>query len=108
MGRTYFACERTYMASIRTNAIFAGLSLLLIANNQQIPAMIILALCIGINILTTYNFYYSSLGSNSKHFTSIRERATQILSPMLYSFLLNVVLGLVFYVSVHNWIQGNK
>ena len=97
--RTYFACERTYMASIRTNAIFAGLSLLLIDNNQQVPATVIVILCILINVFTTWNFYRSSLGSNSEHFTSIKERATQVMSPMLYSALLIVVLILILYVA---------
>eukprot|EP01083_Nonionella_stella_P138256 420750_1 len=37
--RTYLACERTFLASIRTNSIFAGLSLLLTTNDQEISSM---------------------------------------------------------------------
>merc|ERR1712129_43419 len=98
--RTYYACERTYMASIRTNAIFSGMSLLLIQNHQRIPAMKILALCIAINMFTTYNFLHSSLGSNFSHFDNMRDRTKQILSPILYSMLLNVVLAVFFYVAL--------
>ena len=49
--RTNFANDRTFLASIRTNAIFAGLSLLLVKNNYPLPAIIILLLSIGANII---------------------------------------------------------
>ena len=40
--RTNLANDRTFLASIRTNAIFAGLSLILIKLKKYIPAIIIL------------------------------------------------------------------
>ena len=105
--RTYLACERTYMASIRTNAIFAGLSLLLITHHdRQVSAMIILAMCVLINVFTTWNFYRSSLGANSHHFDSMTERVAQVLSPMLYSLLLNVVLVIIFCFAVYKMQQS--
>ena len=88
--RTYFACQRTYMASIRTNAIFVSLSLILVNYDHEVPAMSILFFCVGANLLETYNFYRSF-----SHFTNIRKRILQIAPSVLYSLLLDIIL---FYV----------
>ena len=66
--RAYLAYERTFMASIRTNAIFAGLSPLLTTNDQHIASIFILCLCILVNLYSTYNFYASLKRLNTNKF----------------------------------------
>ena len=51
LKRTNLANDRTFLASIRTNAIFAGLSLLLVKNNYPLPAIFILILSIIANVI---------------------------------------------------------
>ena len=95
--RTYLACERTFLASIRTNSIFAGLSLLLTNNNQHIPSVIILILCIAVNICTTYTFYRSSQDHN---FKTMNQRTLHLMQPIFYSLLLTVVLIILLYLTI--------
>eukprot|EP01084_Bolivina_argentea_P025755 47895_1 len=103
--RTYLACERTFMASTRTNAIFAGLSLLLTNNNKYIPAMIILVLCIVVNIFSTYLFYY--LSYKNEHLKNIKSKMLHLASPIFYSILLVVILIILLYVTVEGYRNRN-
>ena len=105
MIRTYLACERTFLASTRTNAIFAGLSLLLSNNGEYIPAMVILSLCILGSIVTTYFFYQSSY--KSPHLNGIKDISLHLASPMFYSILLMAILVILLYITVEGY-KGNK
>lgn len=105
MIRTYLACERTFLASTRTNAIFAGLSLLLSNNGEYIPAMVILSLCILGCIVTSYFFYNSSY--KSPHLKGVKDVSLHLASPMFYSVLLMAVLAILLYVTVEAYL-GNK
>ena len=94
--RTYLACERTFLASTRTNAIFAGLSLLLSNLDQYVPAMIILSLCILVNVSSTYIFYQSSY--KSKYLNNLNDKALHLASPIFYSLLLIIILIILLWV----------
>ena len=48
---TNLANDRTFLASIRTNAIFAGLSMILIKTNYYVSAIVILGFSIIANLL---------------------------------------------------------
>ena len=105
MIRTHLASERTFLASTRTNAIFAGLSLLLSNNGEYIPAMTILLLCILCGIITTYFFYHSSY--KSPHLNGIKDISLHLGSPMFYSIQLMAVLVILLYITVEGY-KGKK
>jgi len=86
--RTNFANDRTFLASIRTNAIFAGLSALLVKNGFHLPALVILVLSIFANILIVKSYL-----KNKKN-VSYRD------SSLIYSAILILVLLILFYVTI--------
>lgn len=58
--RTYFALSRNYMASIRTNAIFIGISIGIITFmklSKSIIVLLILIISLLVNICSTYYYH---------------------------------------------------
>ena len=86
--RTNFANDRTFLASIRTNAIFAGLSALLVKNGFHLPALIILVLSILANIIIV------------KSYLKNKKNETYRDSSLIYSAILILVLLILFYVTI--------
>jgi len=86
--RTNFANDRTFLASIRTNAIFAGLSALLVKNGFHISALITLVLSIFANIIIVNSYL-----KNKKN-KSYRD------SSLIYSAILILILVILFYVTI--------
>jgi|TARA_Y100000389_G_scaffold125757_1_gene123145 uncharacterized membrane protein YidH (DUF202 family) len=86
--RTNFANDRTFLASIRTNAIFAGLSALLVKNGFHLPALIILVLSILANIIIV------------KSYLKNKKNETYRDSSLIYSAILILVLVILFYVTI--------
>tara|TARA_B100000401_G_C52723108_1_gene679642 strand:- start:840 stop:1148 length:309 start_codon:yes stop_codon:yes gene_type:complete len=86
--RTNFANDRTFLASIRTNAIFAGLSLLLVKNNYPQPAIIILLLSIGANVIIIKSYLKNKKNESYKA------------SSLIYSSILILVLVILLYITI--------
>jgi len=86
--RTNFANDRTFLASIRTNAIFAGLSALLVKNGFHLPALVILFLSILANIIIV------------KSYLKNKKNETYRDSSLIYSTILILVLVILFYVTI--------
>ena len=55
-NKNYLAHTRTFEASIRTNAIFAGLALLLVKNKQNLHAIAVISSALLINSFLVFNF----------------------------------------------------
>jgi uncharacterized membrane protein YidH (DUF202 family) len=85
--RTNLANDRTFLASVRTNAIFAGLSIILVKNKNYIPAMFILFFSICANIIILKSFLKNKNNESYK------------LSSIIYSIILMVVLCILFYTT---------
>mgnify|MGYP001223552360 CR=1 FL=1 len=88
LKRTNLANDRTFLASIRTNAIFAGLSLLLVKNNYPLPAIIILLLSIGANIIIIKSYLKNKKNESYKG------------SSLIYSSILILVLFILLYITI--------
>tara|TARA_B110000305_G_C19016415_1_gene437312 strand:+ start:61 stop:369 length:309 start_codon:yes stop_codon:yes gene_type:complete len=86
--RTNFANDRTFLASIRTNAIFAGLSLLLVKNNYPFPAIIILLLSIVANVIIIKSYLKNKKNKSYKS------------SSLIYSSILVLVLVILLYITI--------
>tara|TARA_B110000091_G_scaffold209683_1_gene251269 strand:+ start:3035 stop:3346 length:312 start_codon:yes stop_codon:yes gene_type:complete len=86
--RTNFANDRTFLASIRTNAIFAGLSIILVKSKYYIPAIIILFFSICANVLIIGEYL-----NNKKNETYKK-------SSIIYSGVLIVVLCILLYTTI--------
>ena len=85
--RTNLANDRTFLASVRTNAIFAGLSIILVKNKNYIQAMFILFFSICANIIILKSFLKNKNNESYK------------LSSIIYSIILMVVLCILFYTT---------
>jgi len=94
--RTNFANDRTFLASIRTNAIFAGLSIILVKSKYYIPAIIILFFSIFANILI--------IGEYLKN----KENETYKKSSIIYSGVLIVVLCILLYITILKYNSHSK
>lgn len=86
--RTNFANDRTFLASIRTNAIFGGLSLLLVKNNYPFPAIIILLLSIVANVIIIKSYLKNKKNKSYKS------------SSLIYSSILVLVLVILLYITI--------
>ena len=84
--RTNLANDRTFLASIRTNAIFAGLSMILIKTKNYLQAIIVLSLSICANILII-NEYLKN-----------KENEVYKYSSIIYSGLLVIILVILLYI----------
>ena len=94
--RTNFANDRTFLASIRTNAIFAGLSALLVKSGFHLPALIILVLSILANIIIVKTYIKNKKNKSYKD------------SSLIYSAILILVLVILFYVTLNEYIESKK
>tara|TARA_B100000900_G_C20601848_1_gene725976 strand:+ start:293 stop:604 length:312 start_codon:yes stop_codon:yes gene_type:complete len=94
--RTNFANDRTFLASIRTNAIFAGLSALLVKNGFHLPALIILVLSIVANIIIVKAYIKNKKNKSYKD------------SSLIYSAILILVLVILFYVTLNEYMNSKK
>ena len=94
--RTNFANDRTFLASIRTNAIFAGLSALLVKNGFYLPALIILVLSILANIIIVKAYIKNKKNESYKD------------SSLIYSAILILVLVILFYVTLNEYMNSKK
>lgn len=92
--RTNFANDRTFLASIRTNAIFAGLSALLVKSGFHLPALITLALSIIANIIIVKSYLENKKNKSYKD------------SSLIYSAILILVLVILFYVTLKEYIES--
>ena len=88
LKRTNLANDRTFLASIRTNAIFAGLSLLLVKNNYPLPAIFILMLSIIANVIIIQSYLKNKKNKTYKD------------SSLIYSGILIVVLVILLYITI--------
>jgi len=94
--RTNFANDRTFLASIRTNAIFAGLSALLVKSGFYLPALIILVLSILANIIIVKTYIKNKKNKSYKD------------SSLIYSAILILVLVILFYVTLNEYMNSKK
>ena len=90
-SKNYLAHTRTFEASIRTNAIFAGIALLLIKNKQKNVAIIVILFALLINIFSSYNFY-KTLNIMNPNFESNNQKYLHFHIPFGYSLLLTFIL----------------
>jgi uncharacterized membrane protein YidH (DUF202 family) len=86
--RTNLANDRTFLASIRTNAIFAGLSIILVKNKYYTVATSILFLSICANILIIVEYLKNKKNKEYKK------------SSIIYSFVLIIVLFILLYTTI--------
>ena len=93
--RTNLANDRTFLASIRTNAIFAGLSIILVKSKYYLPAIIILFFSICANILIIREYLKSKKNDTYKH------------SSIIYSSVLIVVLCILLYTTILKYNSKN-
>ena len=94
--RTNFANDRTFLASIRTNAIFACLIALLVKNGFHLPALIILVLSIVANIIIVKAYIKNKKNKSYKD------------SSLIYSAILILVLVILFYVTLNEYMNSKK
>lgn len=94
--RTNFANDRTFLASIRTNAIFAGLSLLMVKNEYPLPAIVILVLSIGANLIIVKSYLDNKKNESYKA------------SSLIYASILILVLVILLYITVIEYINSKK
>lgn len=85
--RTNLADERTFLSTIRTTSIFAGLAVLLTKFSRRTPVIIILLICLLTNIYLTYDYYNRSKNYKicSKYY------------PIIYSMLISFILIILIY-----------
>jgi len=93
--RTNFANDRTFLASIRTNAIFAGLSIILVKSKFYLPAIIILFFSICANLLIIREYLRNKKNEEYKY------------SSLIYSSVLVVVLCILLYTTILKY-NSNK
>ena len=85
---TNLANDRTFLASIRTNAIFAGLSMILIKLKYNISAIIVLGFSIIANLLIMMEYVKNKKNKRYKE------------SSLIYSAILLLTLFILFYTSI--------
>jgi uncharacterized membrane protein YidH (DUF202 family) len=86
--RNLLSNQRTYLASIRTTSIFAGLAILMLEKGkskyEKLSVSSILILCIIVNTYSSYNYYNTVVKEEGKHYSSL-----------VYAVLLNIILFLI-------------
>ena len=91
--RTNLANDRTFLASVRTNAIFAGLSIILVKGKNYAPAMLILFFSICANIIIIR--YYLRNKKNESYKSS----------SLIYSIILMIVLCMLLYTTTIEYLN---
>lgn len=102
LKKNYLSIERTFLATIRTISIFAGISILFINADLYLPANFILisAIILIIISLLRYHKYKENIGKNVdklEHF-----------NPELYGLLLLIILILILLYSGHKLLYFKK
>tara|TARA_B110000259_G_scaffold186299_1_gene237181 strand:+ start:1195 stop:1524 length:330 start_codon:yes stop_codon:yes gene_type:complete len=93
---TNLANDRTFLASIRTNAIFAGLSMILIKLKYNISAIIVLGFSIIANLLIMMEYVKNKKNKRYKE------------SSLIYSAILLLTLFILFYTSIIQYMNIKK
>jgi uncharacterized membrane protein YidH (DUF202 family) len=94
---TELSIERTYLALLRTSAIFIGISLLLNDKyNMKLLSLFISLFCLIINIMS--NIYYSKIDS-------LQNTLFEKNIPQFYSYLIIIILFSLIVNSVINYIK---
>jgi uncharacterized membrane protein YidH (DUF202 family) len=93
LKRTNFANDRTFLASIRTNAIFAGLSIILVKNKNYVPAILILFFSIFANIIIIKSYLKNKKNLSYKS------------SSLIYSIILMIVLCILLYTTTNEYLK---
>ena len=86
----FLTYETNFMATIRSTAIFAGLSIMLWNKNYRFFTAMVLLICVVLHLVNTYVFYLRAL-KYKKHWT------LPVISPVIQSLLLSLVLSLLMY-----------
>ena len=102
LRKNYLSIERTFLATIRTISIFAGISILFINADLYLPANFILisAIILIIVSLIRYHKYKENIGKDVdslEHF-----------NPELYGLLLLIILFLILIYSGHKLLYFKK
>ena len=93
---TNLANDRTFLASIRTNAIFAGLSMILIKTKYYVSAITVLGFSIIANLLIISEYIKNKKNKSYKE------------SSLIYSAILLVILCILFYTAIIQYKQSKK
>lgn len=94
----YLSTSRTFNANVRTNGIFAGISLLLAKGGHPLEAILILLIIIVINIVTIIE--YIRLSHRYTQFIKNREKSVLFFyAPVVYAIMLVIVVMLLIYIS---------
>tara|TARA_B100000927_G_scaffold34831_1_gene25037 strand:- start:29 stop:337 length:309 start_codon:yes stop_codon:yes gene_type:complete len=91
--RTNLANDRTFLASVRTNAIFAGLSIILVKGENYVPAMLILFFSICANIIIIRSYLRNKKNESYKS------------SSLIYSIILMIVLCMLLYTTTIEYLN---
>ena len=98
---TYLASVRTFEASLRTNAIFIGLSLLILDKHNKLYSKIIIILSLLINLFLTFAFIIFHKKYFNKYISY--EKYLYYSSPIIYSVLLFIIqLMILFFIHLSN------
>lgn len=102
INSTYLASVRTFEASLRTNAIFIGLSLLMLDKYNKLYSKIIIILSLLINLILILAFIIVHKNIFSKKKASY-EKYLYYSSPIFYSVLLFIIqLMILFFIHFSN------
>lgn len=91
INKNYLAHTRTFESSIRTNAIFAGIALLLVKNKQKNAAIVVILSALLINGFSSY-YFYKTLNIMDPQFESNNQKYLHFYIPFGYSLLLTFIL----------------
>ena len=100
-NKNYLARTSTFDASTRTNAIFAGIALLLVKNKQKIHAIAVISSALLINSFLVFNFYKTFNDINPK-FESKHEIYLNYYAPIGYSLILTYILIMLLSYAIKN------
>ena len=94
----YLALTRTYMASIRTNAIFIGLSFLLIKENHN-TGIFLLLFSLVLSLSMSYYFFMTASSLQENFFKTRQEKHMYFASPLLFGVFI-CVTQIIFLIGV--------
>ena len=95
INQTYLASVRTFEASLRTNAIFIGLSLLILDKHNKFYSKIIIILSLLINLILTIAFIIVHKNNFNKQISY--EKYLYYSAPIFYSVLLFFIQLMILY-----------
>lgn len=101
----FSAAERNFLSSIRTNAIFVGLTMLLMNMKHYFASLFILFLCTALQLYITIDYYnhvllqYDNIPRKNKNIQS--NHFYPIIFSLQLIFILIVLLLITFRFYVH-------